>query len=134
MFLSGSIQLASRHLRNNFRLLCSITHRFVEVILKSLHIFSVLISSISIWEIALLKKKGLLYIDDLHRWKNDLLANSGIIMVNPTSSDMIDSVSLPDHHKDPFDRLLIAQAINNNAIIVTRDKTISKYMIETFWK
>lgn len=46
---------------------------------------------------------------------------------------MIESTLLPDYHKDPFDRLLIAQAMSNNALLVTKDKTISRYTIETFW-
>jgi PIN domain nuclease of toxin-antitoxin system len=46
---------------------------------------------------------------------------------------MIDSVLLPDIHRDPFDRLLIAQAIQNNFLIVTKDKNIQKYDMETFW-
>lgn len=93
----------------------------------------VLISSASIWEIALLKKKGRLDIENLHQWKDDILSHSPVEILEPTPADMIDSTLLPDHHKDPFDRLFIAQAINNNAILVTRDRTISQYPVETFW-
>ena len=93
----------------------------------------VFISSASIWEIALLKKKGRFDIDDLHQWKNDILNHSSAKLIDPTASDMIDSTLLPDYHKDPFDRLFIAQAINNNALLVTRDEIIAKYDVETFW-
>lgn len=93
----------------------------------------VLISSASIWEIALLKKKGRIDIENLPLWKDDILSHSPVEILEPTPADMIDSTLLPDHHKDPFDRLLIAQAINNNAILVTRDRTISQYSVETFW-
>jgi PIN domain nuclease of toxin-antitoxin system len=93
----------------------------------------VLISSASIWEIALLQKKGRLAIDDLYQWRDDILAHSPAKLLDLAMTDMIDSTLLPDHHKDPFDRLLIAQALNNNAIIVTRDKEISKYSVETYW-
>ena len=94
----------------------------------------VLISSASLWEIALLKKKGRLQIKDIHQWKNDLLSYSNVKMTDPTASDMIDSTLLPDFHNDPFDRLFIAQAINNKAVLVSRDKKISDYTVETFWK
>jgi PIN domain nuclease of toxin-antitoxin system len=94
----------------------------------------IFVSSVSIWEIALLKKKGRLDIEDLHQWKNDLLAHSPAKMIEPSVSDMIDSTLLTDHHKDPFDRLLIAQAINNDALLVTKDKIISKYKVETVWR
>jgi len=93
----------------------------------------VLISSASIWEIALLKKKGRLDVDDLYQWKDDILAHSLAKMLDPSVADMIDSTLLPDYHKDPFDRLLIAQALNSKAVLVTRDKEISKYSVEIFW-
>lgn len=95
---------------------------------------ALLISSASLWEIALLKKKGRLQIKDIHQWKNDLLSYSNVKMIDPTASDMIDSTLFPDFHNDPFDRLLIAQAINNKAVLVSRDKKISDYTVETFWK
>ena len=46
---------------------------------------------------------------------------------------MIDSVLFPEFHKNPFDRLLIAQANQNNFLIVTKDQDIQKYDVETFW-
>ncbi len=90
-------------------------------------------SSVSIWEIALLKKKGRIAIKDLHKWKDEIISNSAIKIIDPTSSDMIDSALLPDHHKDPFDRLLIAQAVNNNSLMVSRDVIFSRYPVKTFW-
>ncbi len=53
--------------------------------------------------------------------------------MDPSASAMIDSVLLPDIHKDPFDRLLIAQANQNHFLLVTKDQTIQKYEVETFW-
>ncbi|MCU0287390.1 MAG: type II toxin-antitoxin system VapC family toxin [Acidobacteria bacterium] len=91
------------------------------------------VSSASIWELALLKKKGRINIRNIHEWKDDILTYSPVKMIDPTVSDMIDSTLLPDHHKDPFDRLLIAQSINNNAYLVTRDEIISKYTVKIFW-
>jgi len=93
----------------------------------------VLISMASFWEIALLKKKGRLIVEDLHQWKDDLLLHSPVKMIDLSAKDMIESTLLPDFHKDPFDRLLIAQALSSNAILVTRDKEIMKYPVETFW-
>ena len=40
---------------------------------------------------------------------------------------------LPDIHKDPFDRLLIAQAIENELTIITKDNNIKLYDIKTIW-
>ena len=41
--------------------------------------------------------------------------------------------SLPDHHRDPFDRLLIAQALAEDVAIVTIDPSIAEYPVETLW-
>ncbi|MGC9199546.1 MAG: type II toxin-antitoxin system VapC family toxin [Acidobacteriaceae bacterium] len=40
---------------------------------------------------------------------------------------------LPPHHGDPFDRLLIAQAIEENLVLVTRDEKFAPYGISTLW-
>ena len=46
---------------------------------------------------------------------------------------MIDSVHLPNHHHDPFDRLLIAQAKNAGADLVSRDGMMKKYPVKVVW-
>lgn len=40
---------------------------------------------------------------------------------------------LPPHHKDPFDRLLIAQAISEDAFLVSADEALSRYSVRLFW-
>ncbi len=91
------------------------------------------ISPISFWEIAFLVKRGRLELVDVQSWKNELLVNTGIHELPPTAAEMIGSVNLPDIHKDPFDRLLIAQALYNDMQLVTRDRQISEYDVKTFW-
>ena len=93
----------------------------------------VYVSSISFWEIALLVKKGRVSMSDVHAWKNEILSNTDIRLVEPSASEMIYSTLLPDYHKDPFDRLLIAQARQNNLVFVTKDKDIQQYEVEVFW-
>ena len=41
--------------------------------------------------------------------------------------------NLPPLHKDPFDRLLIAQAIVEQAVLITGDSTIAKYPVTVLW-
>jgi PIN domain nuclease of toxin-antitoxin system len=41
--------------------------------------------------------------------------------------------ALPDHHKDPFDRMLIAHALCESLTLVTCDIDIRKYDVPTFW-
>jgi PIN domain nuclease of toxin-antitoxin system len=40
---------------------------------------------------------------------------------------------LATHHKDPFDRLLIAQAVHEGLTLVTQDKAIKKYAVAHLW-
>ena len=94
---------------------------------------NIFVSSVSFWEIALLAKIGKIEIRDIHAWKNEILNNTNIALINPTASEMIHSTLLPDHHKDPFDRLLIAQAYRHQLLLVTKDIHIQKYPIQTFW-
>ncbi len=52
----------------------------------------VLVSSISFWETALLAKKGKIQIPNIHEWKSGLSENTRIRIIDPTASEMIDSV------------------------------------------
>jgi PIN domain nuclease of toxin-antitoxin system len=46
---------------------------------------------------------------------------------------MIDSTLLLDHHQDPFDRVLIAQAKYRNLRLVSKDRHVPAYDVATFW-
>lgn len=92
------------------------------------------LSSISFWEMAFLVKKKRMEISDLHAWRNELMNNINIHIIDPSPTEMIDSTLLPDHHKDPFDRLLIAQANHQGLILVTQDRNIQKYDVKHVWK
>ena len=94
---------------------------------------NVLVSSICFWEISLLAIKGKIEIENVKEWKNNLINFTNLILVNPSVDNMIESTLLPKKHKDPFDRLLIAQAKSLNALLVTKDKLINRYDIKTFW-
>lgn len=41
--------------------------------------------------------------------------------------------ALPLHHRDPFDRILMAQALVHNAVLITSDSVFSQYSISTLW-
>ncbi len=91
------------------------------------------VSSISFWEVALLVKTRRIEIEDIHAWKNELLSNTNIRLIDPSATELIDSTLLPDHHKDPFDRVLIAQANHKNLLFVTKDRAIKEYDVSVFW-
>ena len=51
----------------------------------------------------------------------------------PSARMTLRIVSMPGHHSDPFDRLLIAQVIVEGATLVTHDRAIANYRISTLW-
>jgi len=90
-------------------------------------------SAACFWELALLVKRGRIALSDVKAWKDQLLARTSLRVLPPTADDMIASTLLPDHHKDPFDRLLVAQAKGSDHMLVTRDKMVGRYAVKTFW-
>ena len=60
--------------------------------------------------------------------------DSGSIQLLPITLEHIDELSrLPSHHRDPFDRILIAQAIHDGLMIVTGDHEIARYPVPRLW-
>jgi PIN domain nuclease of toxin-antitoxin system len=86
-----------------------------------------LFSSASIWEIII--KKGLnrrdFQIDPAALYWG--LLDNGYTELDITSRHALLVASLPAVHKDPFDRILIAQAKAEDAALLTSDKTLSRY-------
>lgn len=84
----------------------------------------VLVSTVSIWEIVI--KRGLGKLDA----PGDLLAqleDARFEVLTMTAEHALEVGELPDHHRDPFDRLLVAQARIERLTIVTRDSRIREY-------
>lgn len=94
---------------------------------------SLYVSAITFWEIAFLVQKERLSIPDVHAWKDALLSNTSLNLIDPSASEMINSTLLPPHHKDPFDRLLVAQANSRNLILITKDRAIQAYEVDWMW-
>jgi PIN domain nuclease of toxin-antitoxin system len=84
----------------------------------------VVVSSASAWEMAIKASLGRL------RPPDDLeaeLFREGIDSLDITLSDVLRAGALPHHHKDPFDRMLVAQAQNHAMTLVTRDPMLATY-------
>ena len=59
----------------------------------------------------------------------------GAIQLLPITLQHIEALSrLPNHHRDPFDRMLVAQAIHEGLTIVTADQSIKKYAAPVLWE
>ena len=78
----------------------------------------VLVSAASVWEIEIKRAKGLLESpDDLV----DLIEAAGVQLLSMTAAHATLAGRLPRLHNDPFDRMLIAQAKTEGAVLVTAD-------------
>jgi PIN domain nuclease of toxin-antitoxin system len=89
---------------------------------------SVVVSVITPWELGIKKALGKLQIPD--NMVNALEA-SGFEMLSISAIHAADAPALPMHHRDPFDRMLIAQASRESLTIITADSQFNLYDIET---
>jgi PIN domain nuclease of toxin-antitoxin system len=86
----------------------------------------VAVSAVSAWEISIKKALGKLAApDDLERQ----IQAGGFTPLPVTIAHGIAAGQLARHHDDPFDRMLIAQALAEGLTIVTRDKRFSDYSV-----
>lgn len=91
----------------------------------------VLLSSASSWEIAIKHGLGTLQLPDPpDRYVPAALHRSGIQPVPIGHPEALAVAALPMHHRDPFDRLIIAQADVLDATIVTVDAAFDEYDVE----
>ena len=89
-------------------------------------------SSISVWEIARLMKEGKVVIpNDAVGFVADLKEQYGVTAIPPTDDIMLRAAHLPDFHKDPADRIIIATALANNLTVVTGDGKFPQYGVRT---
>ena len=89
------------------------------------------VSAVSTWELAI--KSALGKIDlDLPRLVA-ALDRVGAAKLPVTIEHTLRVRDLPRHHRDPFDRLLIAQALEEGATIVSADRTFGAYAVPVLW-
>src|SRR5215470_3225834 len=93
-----------------------------------------LLSIASVWEILIKAQSGKL---DIPRPAGPYVLRKladNHIEILPISIDQLLALErLPLHHRDPFDRILISQALEENLPIVTSDRHFSRYPVEVIW-
>jgi PIN domain nuclease of toxin-antitoxin system len=87
----------------------------------------------SLWELSLKsgKKNGLLA--DPVRWWRKYVTDKSVFTLPIRTADVIVLNSLAEIHKDPFDRILVAQSLSEGIPLVTRDEHLALYGIPTIW-
>ena len=87
----------------------------------------VLVSVVSLWELAI--KKSIAKIELPSNFFQEI-NNSGFDILGLSPVHIEQSMQLPLIHRDPFDRMLVAQTKAENLSLLTRDKEIKKYFSE----
>jgi PIN domain nuclease of toxin-antitoxin system len=91
-------------------------------------------SLVSLWEIAIKIKTGRLNtIGSSVSYIRDEMNAYGMELLPIRYEHILQLESLPAHHSDPFDRLLIAQAITESLPILTGDKAFASYAVKLLW-
>jgi PIN domain nuclease of toxin-antitoxin system len=92
-----------------------------------------LLSAACVWEMAIKASLGRLQLaDPVEAYVAEKLAQ-GYRMQAVTWAHAARVESLPFHHRDPFDRLLAAQALVERCPVVTRDRVFRDYGVEVVW-
>ena len=101
----------------------------LKEISKRIAMREILVSEISLWEIAMLQSKGRIQISEpLESWLEKSINAPGIRAINLSPKIIAESLNLPgDFHSDPSDRLIVASARVYGATLVTQDQQIKKY-------
>lgn len=89
-----------------------------------------IVSAVTVWEVAIKRGLGKLEAPD------DLLpqlerAGVELLPISPRHADLV--ATLPAHHRDPFDRLLVAQALLEGLALASEDEAMRRYEIEVVW-
>jgi PIN domain nuclease of toxin-antitoxin system len=93
----------------------------------------IFVSLISFWEITIKIATGKLVLKRPVEVIEEEVREQGILIMPLRFSHVLPIQTLPFYHRDPFDRLLIAQAMTENLTLVSRDPKFAPYPINTLW-
>lgn len=92
----------------------------------------VLVSAVTSWEVALKRAKGRLMTSFDSVAAECARRGFALLAIAPTHAER--AVALPPHHSDPFDRLILAQAELERAVLVAGDKAFAAYGLPLLWR
>ncbi|MBK6978992.1 MAG: type II toxin-antitoxin system VapC family toxin [Cytophagaceae bacterium] len=92
-----------------------------------------IVSIASIWEIAIKISLGKFQFKEGLKSFMKLIDENGFEILPITFKHALEVSKLEFIHRDPFDRLLIAQAKSDDLILITKDETIRKYQVKSIW-
>lgn len=93
------------------------------------HADEAVVSAVTPWELGIKRSLGKLSMPD---GLTEALESEGFKSLPVTAAHAELAPALPPHHRDPFDRMLVAQAQLESLVLVTADSTLASYDIEQF--
>lgn len=94
----------------------------------------VYLSSVSAWEIVVKHQLGKLPLPYEPEYFINQQCNQHFIeILSLDDKSVYHLIHLPNHHRDPFDKMLVCQAIEHGLTILTSDKLIAQYPVSTIW-
>lgn len=94
---------------------------------------AVFLSIASLWEMAIKLNIGKLILQGTFEDIEPQLITAGIKILPLAFTDTVQVRYLPLHHRDPFDRILVAQVMNRSLILISRDVAFDSYDIHWLW-
>ena len=92
------------------------------------------VSLASLWEISIKASLGKLQVDYANRADLDVVLSAmGFMLLKTEWEAVLVGANLPQYHRDPFDRLLVAQSQNRNLPILSCDRQLDVYGIKRVW-
>jgi PIN domain nuclease of toxin-antitoxin system len=92
------------------------------------------ISYASIWEMAIKTQRGRLQLKkSLPEFIESIVQANQYKLLKITTDHLYPLTTLPYHHKDPFDRLIIAQGMEESMTIVSKDEAFKAYDVKVLW-
>ena len=93
-----------------------------------------LLSAVTVWELAIKASRGKLTLDEsLPSFVSSQVERLVLILLPVSPEHAMATFSLPWHHRDPFDRMLVAQSLTEHVPLVTGDRQIARYGVEVIW-
>ena len=85
------------------------------------------------WEMAIKTSIGRLDVQDILDDFDSILIRGKLNLLTPTVEHVLRSARLPWYHRDPFDRLLVAQSLELGWSLISKDQTLDAYGVRRIW-
>jgi PIN domain nuclease of toxin-antitoxin system len=91
------------------------------------------VSIASLWEIAIKISLGKLELKTPFKQIGRQIEENGFEVLPVTFEDTLTVSTLPFHHRDPFDRIIIVQSFSNGLTLISKDKNFDLYKAKVLW-